>query len=844
MFARLTTPILDVRPGNRILLALFASIIILIQIRSVHGNEGLKIESAGLAPQGSAGPGGAIVIRCQVRNTGDSSQEGMLVAKLTTELTSEDRCRVRVDAQGISVYEFPVRIPSTSQDDKLEIDVSMLTIRDGREVSLASSEESGTRRVTVWRPQNKRNIATALAMGTEPMPPPEWRWQEKPVFDTMECAIASRVDAELTINCLGFEAGPLPLNWLDWKGIDLLILAEPRYLRDQASIGILRAFLARGGRIWVMLDDIDMSLITPLLENHQSIRHIDTIGLRHLQVEIKNVDLAVADRTSTYKRSVPFKRITHSGGEVLHSIDGWPASLLLPVGRGELILTMLDAEGWIEPRKTPGQDPSYFCDYELRKWAKSITESLYVQRSAPLLKLPEISYPLERIGNPVVSRGLVTSMLLSFCVGLAAICIWRLTGREVSGIGWLLPALSIVASAPIALAGILQRKDIPNTVSIFQWIQFDNPSGGSLRESAAVYLETPASMDLEAVRNGFAIPDPKIQSGITAVVRDDLEHWQMTNAAWPAGTWRYTTDSLLPDNSMVAQGKWTANGLEVQLPADFPDPLSDPIISFVPGAPTLGKTKDGRTILVDGKYSAEGERWTLQSMVDDEQRRRSDIYRSYFGGNDRLQVQKRTLVGWSNLSLDSPRWKSPLESRGAALVSFPVVLQKAAIGAEVLVPHPFITIQNTDLGVSTPIFMDGIGKWITQSSNPSTTVVEFVLPEEVVPLRAKSIQISWDIEAPRRTARLSFIHPTHSTTNQLVELDAPSLPWESDLDDPRLLEAVGNGKLRLKIEVSSDREQGGTLPWRIRHLRLAVRGNVQAKHAWNNSVAKEETANR
>jgi hypothetical protein len=123
-------------------------------------------------------------------------------------------------------------------------------------------------------------------------------------------------------------------------------------------------------------------------------------------------------------------------------------------------------------------------------------------------------------------------------------------------------------------------------------------------------------------------------------------------------------------------------------------------------------------------------------------------------------------------------------------------------------------------------------------------VVEFVLPDEVVPIQAKSIQISWDIEAPRRTARLSFVHPTDSTSSQLVELDAPSLPWESELDDPLLLETFGNGKLRMKIEVSRDREPGGTLPWRIRHLRLAVRGNVRAKHAWNSSVANEETANR
>ena len=799
--------------------------------------DGLTLESAGVAPHGVAGSSGVIVIRCLVRNASDSLQEGMLVAKVSGELISEDRCRVRLDAQQTGLFEFAVRIPVANFDDKLELDVSMVSVENGREVSQARGEEPESRRVTVFRSQVKRNIATALAMGSEPIPPADWRWGKPPIFDTMECALASRVEAELPINCIVFEAGPLPLHWSDWQGIDLLILSEPRYLKDQAAVSVLRSFLARGGRIWLMLDEIDISLVEPLLEAHQTIRHVDTIELRQLQVEVKNVKLSDEDRTSAYDSAILFKRIAQSGGEVIHSIDGWPASLVMPIGRGELVLTMLDTEGWIEPRRTNVQDPAYYSQYELRKWAKSIVDSLYVQRATPLLKLSDMPYPLERIGNPVVSKGFVSLALLSFCVALLALGIWRLTAGEVPRIGWLLPALSLIASTPIVFAGILQKKDIPNTVSLFQWIQFDNPTGGSMRESAAVYLGDSSEMVLQATRNGFAIADPKISSGITTVVREDLEHWQLTNRAWPAGAWRYTTDSLLPGNSMVAHGKWTAEGLEVKIPSEFPSPLVNPIMSYVAGAPALGKTADGKSILIDGKFPAEGERWTLQSMVDDEQRRRSDIYRKYFGSSDRLQVQARTLVGWSELVPNGPTWKESLERRGTALVSFPVMLQRAEPGEEVFVPHPFITIRNTALGESTPIFMDGIGKWITQSSSPSATVLEFVLPEEVVPLRPKSIQISWDIEAPRRTASLSFIHPSQTQSTPLVELNAPSLPWEAVLEDSLLLEAIGKGKLVLKIEVSPDREPGGTLPWRIRHLRLAVRGTVLAKHAWTTTPA-------
>ncbi len=819
------------KPVVWLLLSLFFS----GQYAEAMARGGLALESAGLAPQGFSPQSGAIVIRCTVKNNADEPQEGTLVAKLTTELASEDRCLVRLEAQRTGVFEFPVRVPATNLDDKVQIDVSMVASRDGREVSLAAEERPEALRIITWRPKVKRNIVTALALGPEPVPPTDWRWEKTRIFDTLECSLASRIDAELTNDCIVFGRGLLPLSWLDWQGIDLLILAEPRHLKDQASVSGLRSYLARGGRVWIMLDEIDTSLIAPLLEQHQSIRHVDTVGLRKAKVEVKNVKLSDEDSTSQYDRSIPFKRVVQNGGEVTHAIDGWPVSVIMPIGRGELVLTMLDAEGWIEPRKNAAQDPIYHSDYELRRWAKSIVENLYIQRSAPLLKLPEISYPLDRIGNPVVSRGFVSVALLSFCIALCALGIWRFTSGEVPKIGWWLPALSVMTSVPIIIAGILQKKDIPNTISLFQWIQYDNPSGGSMRESAAVYLDSPSSMDLQATRNGFAITDPKSNSGITTVIREDLEHWRLTNMAWPAGVWRYTTDSVLPGNSMVAHGKWTAEGLQVQLPTEFTSPLSDPIMSFVAGAPSLGKTDDGKSILIDGRFPAEGERWTLQSMVDDEQRRRADIYRRYFSGSDRLQIQTRTMVGWSDLSSNGPTWKNSMERRGTALVSFPVALQTPTPGDEVFVPSPFITIRNTSLGESTPIFMDGIGKWITQSSNASSTAVELQLPSEVVPLKAQSVQISWDIEAPRRSARLSILDPTRTEPIPLVELDAPSIPWEASIEDPLLLEAIGNGKLVLKIEVSPDRQPGENLPWRIRHLRLSVRGKAIAKHPWNDS---------
>ena len=813
----------------------FACLMVWVHGAASQAEEALVLESVGIAPQGSMIQSGSLIVRCLVKNNSEMVQEGFLVARVAGDFASEDRCHVRIDPRRIETVEFPVRVSANNSESKLEVEVSLAAVRDGREILLMDGDQPALRRVTAWRPQ-KRSVVTALAMGMEPLPGPEWRWERAQIFGTLECAFASRIDAELSNDCVLFESRPLPIHVSDWQGIDNLIVAEPRYLRDGATMSAIHSFLARGGRVWAMLDAIDCELIAPLLEAHQEVRHVDTIDLWRCQVQVANVSISEADRSSEFEVPIAWKRVQHRGGTVTHSIDGWPVVLVMPIGRGELVLTTMDCEGMIERRKSQmSADPIYQSEYELRKWAKNLSEIVHEQRAAPLLKMAELSYPVDRIGNPVVSRILVTSTLFIFCGVLIAMGLWRCFAGEIPRLGFWYPAIAVVASAPLVIGGLLQKKDIPQTVSQFQWAQFDNPVGGTLRESNAVYLDAPTDMELQSNQNGFAIPDAKIQSGIVTVIHDDFERWRLTNSAWPAGIWRYTTESAMPGKSMIARGNWTPKGLQLQLPDGLPSPISDPIMSFVAGTPVLGKRISDGEILIDGEFPAEGERWTLQSIVDDEQRRRTDIYRSLFEGGDRLRVQTRTLVGWTDLFPEGPTWNTRLERRGAALVAMPVALQNGVVGDEVFVPYPLVTVRNVIESNSTPIFMDSVGRWVSQSSNASSSQLEFLLPQEIVPLRATSIEFSWDVEAPRRIVRLSLIDPNHPAPIELISLDSPSLPWTSLRDEPALLAAASTGKLVLKIEVSDDRELGGSLPWRIRHLRVSVRGTILPKSRWSGS---------
>lgn len=799
------------------------------------GGGGLSLESAGVAAQSTLVSDALIVIRCNVRNGGDQPAVGYLSGRTVGNLGEDDRRRIEIPPKQIRSYELQVRPPVPLPDTRVDIEVSLYSLVDGKESLVVQGEEPATRIVTLWRP-SKNPLLAAVALGRESPEPLEWRWSKTKPFGPYEFAMASRVDAELTKDCIGLDAVPFPLNPIDWKNIDLLMLAEPNALRNSATVSVLKNFLHSGGRIWVMLDSIDTTDVEPLLAPHQQVQTIDSVHLTSFVVQPKLDTVAQKDRVVELDEPVVFKRLMQEGGSVGHTIDGWPASIVLPIGRGELILTSLESTAWIFPRKSQwSEDPFFQTAYELRPWAKPLIDMVHLKRASPLISLKDSDYPLARIGNPVVPRGIVAGILGAFCTALVGASVWRLWSGDSKWMGWIAPVLAAMASIPLVGLAWSQKRDIPAMVSLLQLAQFESPSGGSLKESAAVYLPESRGMTLQGSVSGHASPDPSIQSGIKTVSTQDFQDWQMTNVAWPTGTWRYQSEVSLPGSQVTARGVFTDKGVVVSLPTNLPSPLTAPIVNYVPGSPVLGvssdeATKDSASLLVDGSYPAEGERWTLDTIVGEEQVRRAQIMQKILESTDRLQAVSRTVLGWSDLIDQAPQWKEPLDRRGVALVTIPMTLETPEVQSEIFIPYPFIELRISSFGTSSPVYLDAIGRWIIQSSNRAESHLEFRLPAEVLPIQLSEIELDWDLAIPRRDVKLSWIGKKDSSVHELAMLKEPSIPWTAKLNDPELLKELEDGVLILRLEISDDREVGSSIPWRIKHLRMNVRGKTLPRH--------------
>jgi hypothetical protein len=800
--------------------------------KPIDSYEGLSIDTLTVSPQTRAVPGAVLIIRCVVHNSGKESATGYLVGRISGQTGDEDRRRVELAAGSTKSYDVQLRLASVLPKSTVDVVMTLNIIQGDREILVQRGDQPvmSTLRLQVAREEN----ITAIAMDTEPPTAIYWRWPETKPHFTYELAIASRVDAMLSRSCVFLDSEPLPLNLADWKSINLFIVASPVVFDDAANIAVMQQFLQSGGRIWIMLDRIDTDAIGELLPENQQIETVATVDLNRFSVEVDGNSFAPQDRIVDREDCVQMKRVVQSGGEVTHWVDGWPAAIWMSVGRGKLLLTTLSSSGWLEPRKTQRSlDPLEQSSYTMPMWASGFASVIHNPKAPPPLNMAQEEYPINRIGNPVVSRSLVAFILIAFCVCLIAFGIWQICSGGLSRLGVVAPTLALVASVPLVVAAALQRRDIPAMATALQLVQIDSTAGAYLREAAAVYSSDSRSMELIGKGDGLAIPAPNIETGIRSVTTDDFQSWRMTNSAWPAGTWRYNSQLALPEACFTAHAHLTKEGLSIELPQALPSPLEDIVVNMTTGAQSLGKYIDGKKrVLIDGDLPAEGERWTTDNIVSDEQRRRAEVYAKLFENIQDSQVPVRTLCGWTELWPQAPQWNVDIERRGTALVTMPIRLATPKAGSHIRIPYSLIRIEHAAIKSASSIFKKDTGKFISEATLETDAEFAFILPPEAVPLEVESVSIDWDIKAPNRKVRLQCVCDDGPV--ELVSLNAPSIPWKSTIDNPRVLKALRNGRLVLRIEISGGEElenaQSTFVSWRIKHLRLTVDGRTLPRH--------------
>ena len=248
----------------------------------------------------------------------------------------------------------------------------------------------------------------------------------------------------------------------------------------------------------------------------------------------------------------------------------------------------------------------------------------------------------------------------------------------------------------------------------------------------------------------------------------------------------------------------------------------------------VGRVQAG-TVVADGELMATGERWVFDSLITDEQRRRLAVYQEFFGRKEERLPPFKSLLGWTDVWPAVQSSAEELTVAGGALVSIPVRLLRPQANTPLLIPAGMLRLIKDPMDTGqAPAYDEPSGQWANEMSLGSRLGLQLVLPPEVLPFQAEGIELYLSVRAPSRVVRIIAGIPGEAGVLEEIELarlDSPSMPWQGQVTDPRILASVADGTLDVILEISRrtdiEFEENATsfVAWRIDALRGSMRGS-------------------
>ncbi len=802
----------------------------------------LRFERLGISVNGVCRPGSVLSLTAYVNNRGEKPVEAIVVGKLAGQPDQQFELRYTFPPKQIRQVPLRIPIPPHYKDKThVEIDAFLMGLIDGREVML---DEGGVPLKESMRiPVNREPAVAFINVAKGELPYPWWYWPSRaPEFD-YEISVSSKVAGGSSRATLGQFGRPHLTALPEWQSIDVAVIAEQQPLRNPHTIDSLRRFIHSGGSVWIMMDRIPDNLIRPLLAPGQTCESIDRTQLTRFIVDAPDGSLrslSEADRTVSSVKPIDFVRAIFSGGQVTHSIDGWPAGVIFKQGDGQVWITTLAANGWIRPRTTVQNNPLTSSSFEPCVWnsvtirklfsTKPIRDELRIGSSDHQSDIGR-QFAQSMVGNPVAPRTPVALTLLAFVAILVSVTAWFGWNGQWQRLAIAVPFLGGAVAIGMVASSMRLRRDIAEMSASLNVARSTADGNSSIiKQQGVVNLARNREMMLNSSLAGSSAVDTSlVASGVKRFESNGFDSWTLKNADWPTGLWSYQAEYLEHHPTKVLEGEFDSDGLSISIPTELTT-LEDAVLSFRPGQPVLAK-RDGSRWQFDGSQIAGRNRWTNSAMLNSEQLRRQQVLNKILSPKDNAQGWSSSLMGWSN-NLSYGTWSTELEHQNSTLQILPVTLKPPAIGTTVLVPSGVIAIDYDQRSSSRSSAYNVLtGSWIDKSTQAAKIELKFSLPECLLPFKTQSIELRIDMNAPNRTVKLTNSGGAEKKT--LAQLEGPSIPWSRRLTADELsIDAEGN--FYLQIEVSQPRGSAAgeidetTSSWNINSLHASCTGQRQS----------------
>lgn len=804
-------------------------------------------------------PGKSIYVRVELSNKDTTPSEGTLIATLDgfPGLTFQQDFTIAAD-EDLSVL-IPIYLPqSVTPGSRIDAKVALQLKTEGEVVNVQKDGARVFDTAPIYIDPDQ-NVSLFL-LEPSPTPPMNWEWRVDEVHRTYELGVSLRVQAGLTRRAVNLSAPPVSVDTNAWDGYDSVVIGSNDFLKDLAIVGAMRNWIARGGRLWIMLDRVDPKLVGPLLGASGLIHVMGTTELD--RIHIKTTDMVTAgDEDMNYEMQPParFIKIMAEGLDVTHTIDGWPAVAWAKIGQGELLLTTLDATAWVKespmtnrpadpPEARTGRNRERFSRgfsivaemvttrYSARPWVGTLPRRFFGPRETTYRTQAMSAMAADRIGLPVFSRSVVLGLLTGF-LGILIAGSWFLQNKgKLEHLGWIGPVVAILFSAPVVLMASQYRKDVQPQVSAVQSV--DATAGMDqmvVTESASIYQPTAEPFGIASKSGGRFIPSESLINQPFYRVERPLELWSWSAPRWPAGIWSFENRFEYPLKSVSMVGKFTSEGLEIEFPdsKSAPTPFEDVIVSWPPTQAAIAKPIGDKKWLVKSENLVEGGNWVSGTILSDVQLDRQKVYDSLLGHSEVTQDIATTpsVLGWST-PLESPMKPiREIDYKGQSMWRLNLRMTKPDAGAKVVVPSWAVrvrAIQNiTGFSVA---YRDSIGKWGGKFTQATNVDLRYELPESCRPWTAKSATLKLRALAPERTIRISSIG---EGGREILSVESPTGVVQADLKEKEL-EQLSKGAIELRVDVGDlikkEELKAGEPPkavyWQIDFLKLEVEGTA------------------
>jgi hypothetical protein len=528
-----------------------------------------------------------------------------------------------------------------------------------------------------------------------------------------------------------------------------------------------------------------------------------------------------------------FARVLVTDMQVTHTVQGWPAAFMRPVGRGRVVFTAVGAEAWIRRATAPRQrwDPNRMTDF----WPTRHLESLpLLQIRNPSLGQPSLfrTYLSERIGYRIASRGPVSAVLGLFCAALLLSGVALARWRRLEQLAWIAPGLALVAAVPLVGLGLQSQRAIPATVGEAQFVELSD-SADQLTTNGMLALYDPQSTgESMGARGGgrFELDSTGAAGSTRRMVWTDADCWQWENLRPSTGlrTAGFHWSGDLPQ-PLALHGTFSAEGFTAHWTGSAVS-LADAVIA-VPGQPYLSSQMDGprmvagpENVLAPGRYVSDG--W-----LSDEQRRRQAVFEQMLAPRAGYvqQILRPTLFGWGDAVEMGFRFPRHEQRFGTALWAIPLNIDRPPVGTQVVIPSPFVQFRaaNRPAGEgASPLYDYRTGVWVA-SQKPTEMWLQFQVPEAVLPLQLQRARLTLQITAPSR--KLEILGYVGARKQPLHQVSNPIGRIEKTFQDAGLPPLDTAGRLLVGIIVGPTAEAGNgpeRKPWKIEMAQMEIAGVV------------------